>query len=336
MKRYNYVIPLAIVAVILILVVVGDRGESIPEYYDSKIMMDTFVEIRIWGSGKVSGEDACDSAFAVIARIDSLLGDGLITGAEMGVLAEPEVGGIMDVSETAYNVTEGLFDPTIGAVSMLWEFYDGAKPPDADSVSAALERVGLVHYLGRVDPAAPSRWRTLGEARDACVLDIGGVAKGYALDLAAARITGLGFQAALLNAGGDIKIVGEKPGGGKWRIAVRHPRRRDVFLGCLEVGPAAIATSGDYERFFTHEGTRYHHILDPRDGMPSRSSVSVTVIGREAGLCDALATGLFVMGGERALALAEDLPGIDAVFVIGEELDVTATEGISNSFERLE
>jgi thiamine biosynthesis lipoprotein len=328
MKRYNYVIPLAIVVFILILTTVRNRGEKIPEYCDSRIMMDTFVEIRIWGRGSVSGEAAVDSAFAVIARIAALLGEGIITASESGVLAEPEADSIMAISQRAWDETGGLFDPTIGSVSRLWEFYGEAAPPDADSVDAALEFVGLGAYL--------SQGISHGQAGRDYVLDVGGVAKGYALDLAAAEITRLGFRAALLNAGGDIKIVGEKPGGGRWRIAIRHPRNRDAFLGCLEVGPVSIATSGDYERCFVHEGTRYHHVLDPRTGMPSRSSVSVTVIGRDAGFCDALATGLFVMGVEQALALAESLPGIEAVFVTGEELDVVTTSGISDSFERLE
>jgi thiamine biosynthesis lipoprotein len=168
------------------------------------------------------------------------------------------------------------------------------------------------------------------------VLDIGGVAKGYALDLAAAEIERLGFRAAIVNAGGDIKVLGEKPGGGPWRIAVRHPRRRDAFMGCLNLGPGSVATSGDYERSFTFEGRTYHHILDPRDGMPSGRSVSVTVIGPDAGLCDALATGLFVLGGSEAVALAESLPGIEAVFIFGEDLDVATTSGITDAFERLE
>lgn len=332
MKKYTYVIPLAIVVFILILTAVRNRGEKVPEYFDSRIMMDTFLEIRIWGTGSVSGDAAVDSAFAVIARLEYLLGEGIITAAESRVLEEPEVDSIMTVGKRAYDVTAGLFDPTIGSVSRLWEFYREAVPPDPDSLEAALEVVGLEEYLAR--GAGPAT--LAGGAGGDYVLDVGGIAKGYALDLAAAEIERLGFRAALLNAGGDIKIVGDKPGGGLWRIAMRHPRKQDAFVGFLEVGPVSIATSGDYERCFVRDGTRYHHILDPRTGMPSRSSVSVTVIGRDAGFCDALATGLFVMGGERALALAESLPGIEAVFITGEQLDVMTTSGISDSFERLE
>ncbi len=326
MKRYNYAIPLVIVVILLVFTLTRDRNRSVPEYYDSRMMMDTFVEIHIWGEGSVSGEAGLDSAFAVIAGIDDLLGDGLVTPAEKRVLQTPEADSIMARSRIAWRQTKGLFDPTIGAVSRLWEFYPDAAPPDPDSVEAALGSVGLEKYLAR--GGSP------GEG--ACVLDIGGVAKGYALELAAAVIVRLGFEAALINAGGDLKIVGEKPGGGLWRIAVRHPRRRDAFLGVLGVGPVSVATSGDYERSFIHNGIRYHHILDPRDGMPSRGSVSVTVIGKDAGLCDALATGLFVMGRNGALEAAEALPGIEAVFVFGEDLEVVTTSGIADSFERSE
>lgn len=328
MKKYNYAIPIVIVVIIVVFTLTRDRGESVPEYSDTRLMMDTFVEIRLWGEGSVSGQAGLDSAFAVLADMGDLFGDGLITGAESAALEDPRADSIIAASRTAWRHTQGLFDPTIGAVSRLWEFYPGATPPDADSVRAALRKVGLEGYL--------AARRSGGASGCDYVLDIGGVAKGYALDLAAARIEALGFQAALLNAGGDIKILGEKPGGGLWRIAVRHPRARDTFLGCLEVGPVAIATSGDYERSYMYAGKRYHHLLDPRDGMPSGRSVSVTVIGQDAGLCDALATGLFVLGGEEAVAVAESLPGIEAIFVFGGDLEVVTTAGIAGSFERLE
>ncbi len=321
MRKYNYAIPLALVALVLAVALARRGGGPPPEYRDSRLMMDTIVEIRIWGEGSIGGAAALDSAFAVIAAVDSLLGDGLVTGAERDLLAAPCVDSIMATGRTAWRITHGLFDPTIGAVSRLWEFHPGAKPPEADSIAAALAAVGL----GR---------RPREEGRDV-VLDVGGIAKGYALEAAAEEIERLGFRAAMLNAGGDIKIVGGKPGGGPWRIAIRHPRSPGEVIGCLEVGPCSIATSGDYERFFTYDGVRYHHILDPRDGMPAAASVSVTVIGRDAGLCDALATGFFVMGADEALAVAESLPGIEAVFIFGDSLRVVTTGGLAETFEEL-
>jgi thiamine biosynthesis lipoprotein len=325
MKKYNYLIPLAAVVFLLVFTLTRQRGEVVPECSDTRLMMDTFVEIRVWGRGEVAPEAALDSAFAAVAAIWDIFGDGVITAGEAGALRTPDADSIMARSRAAWKITGGLFDPTIGAVSRLWEFHHGSAPPEADSVEAALESVGLEKYIGGGDL----------QIADGLVLDIGGVAKGYALDLAADVLRRLGFKAALLNAGGDIKIVGEKPGGGKWRIAVRHPREGNALLGCLEVGPVSIATSGDYERSFIHEGTLYHHIMDPRTGMPSRGAVSVTVIGQDAGLCDALATGLFVMGSDRAVAAAESLPGIEAVLVLTEDMEVVTTSGIAGSFERL-
>ncbi|MGD9401660.1 MAG: FAD:protein FMN transferase [bacterium] len=328
MRKYTYAVPVIIIAIVLVITLTRQRAETVREYSDSRMMMDTFVEICIWGEGKVSGEACLDSAFAVIASIDTLFGDGLITWAERGVLASPEAQEVMAVGREAWDITGGLFDPTIGSVSSLWEFYAGARPPEPDCISAALAYVGLDRY--------PAPGRPYAGDPSGFILDIGGVAKGYALDLAAAEIGRLGFDAAIVNAGGDIKILGEKPGGGPWRIAIRHPRERGEFLGCLEVGPVSVATSGDYERSFACAGKRYHHILDPRDGMPSGHSVSVTVVGPDACLCDALATGLFVLGPERGVALAESLQGVEAVFVYGEGLDVVTTGGIADSFERLE
>lgn len=328
MRRYNYAIPVIIIVIVLVFTLTRHRAERVEEYRDYRMMMDTFIDIRIWGQGSVSGDACLDSAFAVMACVDTLLGDGLITWAERDVLSSAEADKVLITGTEAWRITGGLFDPTIGAVSRLWEFYGGARPPEPDSISAALAFVGLDMYP---EPGVPYAGDPGG-----FVLDIGGVAKGYALDLAVAEIERLGFPAAIVNAGGDIKILGEKPDGGPWRIAIRHPRDRGAFLGCLEVGPVSVATSGDYERSFEYGGKRYHHILDPRDGMPSGRSVSVTVIGTDAGLCDALATGLFVLGADRGLALAESLPGIEAVFVFDDGLDVVTTSGIANSFERLE
>jgi thiamine biosynthesis lipoprotein len=327
MKRYSFAIPLAVVAVLVVFTLLRQGGEDVPEYRDSRLMMDTFVEIRLWGEGDVPGEAALDSAFAAMAHIDRLLGDGLITARDSAAFDAPAVDSIMAVSALAWRLTGGEFDPTIGAVSRLWEFYPDSAPPDADSLKAGLKAVGFGRYLA----ASRSPGGDIGPY----VLDIGGVAKGYAVDLAARVIERLGFPAALINAGGDIRLVGHKPGGGPWRIAVRHPRKQNEFIGCLEVGPVSIATSGDYERCFTYEGVRYHHILDPADGMPARGAISVTVIGRDAGLCDALATGLFVLGGRRALALAESLPGIEAVVVPDEACEALVTTGAADAFEEV-
>jgi thiamine biosynthesis lipoprotein len=124
-------------------------------------------------------------------------------------------------------------------------------------------------------------------------LDWGGIAKGLAVDRAAQAIQALGIARGFINAGGNLFCWGKNPDGGPWKIGVKHPRR-DGFLGVLSISDVGAATSGDYQRYFESEGVRYHHIFDPKTGYSARGKQSVTVIGPEAVICDALSTALFV------------------------------------------
>ncbi len=164
------------------------------------------------------------------------------------------------------------------------------------------------------------------------VLDLGGVAKGWAADRAAARAMACGAWGVLVDAGGDLRMMGHRPGA-PWRIGVRHPREQGGILTVLEVEGGAVATSGDYERYFEHGGFRYHHLLDPRTGMPARGAVSVTVLCAHAWRADALATALFVMGPERAIAFAARTKGLEAL-VIDENLEVHTTEGLRGDIDQ--
>ena len=324
MKRHVYIPPVLIIVAVAAVSVIKNTGDSNKHYRDTAIMMSTVAQVSVWGDGEVSPQAAVDSALATMARIDSLFGGGLVEVQSAGDLVNsPEFMHLLKTAEQAYSTTDGGFDPTIGCVSRLWEFYDGARPPSADSIATALRSLGLKRYLAGNDPGD-------------FVLDLGGIAKGYAVDLAALALRSLGFRSAIVDAGGDMRLVGRRPDGRPWRIAIRHPRRRDVFLGCLELEDVAVATSGDYERFFMHRGCRYHHILDPRTGMPGRAFGSVTVVARDACLADALATGLFLVDHERGLEIVEALPGIEAVFVYAEGESVAFSTGLHGHFERLD
>ena len=124
-------------------------------------------------------------------------------------------------------------------------------------------------------------------------LDWGGIAKGLGLDLSFSRLQSLKIKNGFINAGGDLRCWGKNPDGLSWKIGIRHPRESG-YLGILFVSDLAIATSGDYQRFFIKDGVRYHHILNPKTGYPAIGKQSVTVIGPEAVVCDGLSTALFV------------------------------------------
>ena len=287
-------------------------------------MMDTYVEVSVWGKGMVGAQATVEAAFTEIARVESLLGDGMVsTVTDAEVLKSEAFEYLLEISRQAYSATDGKFDPTIGAVSRLWRFWDGASPPPADSLEDALEAVGLATYF------AGNRHRQY-------VFDLGGVAKGYAVDLAAAKLSSLRIHSAIINAGGDLRLVGRRADGKPWRIAIRHPRRSGRFIGYLDLEDAAVATSGDYEKCFFYDGRRYHHILDPTTGMPVGGCNSVTVVASSACASDALATGLFLLGPEHGLVAVESDGRIEAVFVFAEGESIAVSTGLADRFVRSE
>jgi thiamine biosynthesis lipoprotein len=123
-----------------------------------------------------------------------------------------------------------------------------------------------------------------------------------------------GVAHASISAGGDSRIIGDRLGQ-PWSVGIQHPRQEDQMSAVLPLVDTAVSTSGDYERYFEKDGVRYHHILDPDTGRSATGSWSVTILGPEATLTDALSTSVFVLGPERGLALIDQLPGIDAIII---------------------
>jgi thiamine biosynthesis lipoprotein len=320
MGRYRFLPPVLFVVALLGAVIVTNLRTETPHYAETALMMDTVIEVELWGDGSVGARAGVDSALASIARVESLFGDGMVdTRTDSAVMASPALLELMALSEEVHRLSGGYFDPTVGAVTRLWTFWEGAVPPPQDSISAGLEHVGLERYLA-------------GDRGGWFILDLGGVAKGYAVDEAVRTIRRLGFKSAIINAGGDLALVGRRPDGKPWRIAIRHPRKKDGFLGSLELEDLAVATSGDYERYFIHDGKRYHHILDPATGMPGMGTNSVTVVSESAALSDALATGLFLMGPMVGLNAAEKLKDVEAVFAYAEGESLAVTSGLKTRF----
>jgi thiamine biosynthesis lipoprotein len=145
-------------------------------------------------------------------------------------------------------------------------------------------------------------------------VDLGGIAKGYAVDKAFERLRGLGYKNLIINAGGDLRAGGSKSDQ-PWTIGIQHPRESQRIMAKVSISDEAIATSGDYEKFFTHQGKRYHHILNPKDGFPADGCQSVTIIGKDGMTTDGLATAVFVLGPEKGYALCQKLEGVECLIV---------------------
>lgn len=201
-------------------------------------------------------------------------------------------------------LTEGTFDPTIGSLLELWGFqgnYENLRVPSKEEISKTLERVGYtnVHFDEK-------RMRVM--LKNGVKLDLGGIAKGYALERAKKIALSFDPQATgFVEAGGDIVVVGPKFGKYPWVIGVKNPRGEGI-VGYIYLKSGAVATSGDYERYFEVDGVRYHHILDPKSGYPAQGVWSITVISEDAVTADVLATAGFVEAGRDWKKVVLDFP----------------------------
>jgi thiamine biosynthesis lipoprotein len=208
--------------------------------------------------------------------------------------------------------THGAFDPTVGPLNELWGFRDQPARPPAEALARARELVSFRWLRRSEEDAGRPAWLL---ERAGMAVDLGGIAKGYAADRAAdilAEPTG----SCLVNLGGDLAIRGAHPARGFWTIGIQDPLDPSRILLTLSIsGSVAVATSGDYQRFFEEDGVRYHHLLDPATGEPARGARSATVLAPTCAVADAWATAVFVMGPERGIAALEAEPRLEGMIV---------------------
>jgi len=237
------------------------------------------------------------------------------------VVVPPELLGLIGRAVELGATTHGAFDLTWAALWPLWQFPRSGRGADGELLhpprSAAIESaLRLIDYRRVVVDRARG---TVYLPQAGMKVGLGGIAKGWALDRAAAGLRALGLSDFLLDAGGQVMAIGRRDGH-PWRVGLRQPRGGlDDRFGQLEVSGQSVSTSGDYEHFFVAAGVRYHHIIDPRSGWPSRGLMCATAIATDATLADGLSTAFMVLGVERALALVAELrasgSAVDAVLV---------------------
>jgi thiamine biosynthesis lipoprotein len=283
--------------------------------------MGTLLEIRVAHADSAVAMRAVRAARAAVTAVDSLMSvyrpDSEIsrlngasgTGAPTAV--SPWTARVLRAALAWGDTSGGAFDITVGPVVDAWGFYRelGAIPDEA-ALDSAARLTGLAGL--RLDE--PRGTALL--ARAGMRVDLGAIAKGFAVDRAMEALAGEGIARAMVDLGGNVAVRGAAPGGGGWPIGIRDPRDGEQIVAVLVLAPgSATATSGDYERFFEVDGVRYAHIIDPRTARPARGVASVSVVAPTALEADVLSTTLYLLGPEAGACLLSDRPGAAAVWV---------------------
>jgi len=281
--------------------------------------MGTYARIVVVTGDSTASVPLTRSAQAALTRVDSLMSNWTAT-SEVARLnrdaswgdtpVQPEVAKVLEASLRTWRDSDGAFDITVEPYIRLWGFLGGPRRvPTDEELAAVAPRVGgwKVHF----DPAA----RTLRYDNHGTKIDLGGIAKGYAVDVAAETLKVHGVTDALVDVSGNMVALGHPAGSPTWRIGIRDPRDRVAHFARLRISGEAISTSGQYEQFIAADGKTYGHIINPRTGRPVDGLISVTVVGPTALDCDAWDTPLFVMGPEAARRKAKERDDIAAVLV---------------------
>ena len=279
-------------------------------------VMGTEARVRLWHQDKRRGKKALDAVVAEMHRIDSTMSsykqDSLLSkvnrlAGEKAVIITTELFEIIAQSFEISKMTHGAFDISYSSVGYLYD-YRKKQQPNANQIKSKL---ALINYqqirLNQKDHSI--RFMQAGMR-----IDLGGIAKGLAVDNAIKILKQFGVKEALVTAGGDTYALGDN-GGKLWKVGIKHPRAKSEIVTLLPVENEAVSTSGDYERFFLDGATRVHHIINPKTGSSANEVQSVTIIAGNSTLADALSTSVFVLGVEKGLALIEKLNDVSVIIV---------------------
>lgn len=278
-------------------------------------IMGTSVTVELWLEDSQRATRLMDAVMREMRRIDASMSPYIASSelsqlnAKAGIEAVKVSKELFDIVERSNHFSElsgGAFDITFASVGHRYDYRHKVKPGD-NEIAQLLPLIDY-HHL-QLDRSA----RTIRYARQGVVIDLGGIAKGYAVDRGYTLLVDAGVKHAIVTAGGDSRILGDRRGR-LWVVGIKNPRG-DGHVIKLPVENVAVSTSGDYERYFESEGTRYHHIINPVTGKSAKGLRSVTILGENATLTDAMSTTVFVLGVEKGLALVNRQQNMSAVII---------------------
>lgn len=303
-----------IAALALCIALCPARAEWVEHVEDG--IMGTRIVVELWSENKAEGDEAVRAVLEEMRRVDAAMSTykpqselSLVNAqaAKQPVPISQELFDLLETSIEYSKLTGGAFDVTYASVGFMYDFRQRVRP-DEQQIESALPGINYRHLI--LDPKA----RTVKFAREGVRVDLGGIGKGHAVDRAISLLQARGVQHAMVSAGGDSRIIGDRFGN-PWVVGIRHPDRKDEVIARIPLEDAALSTSGDYERYFDDKGVRYHHIIDPKTGRSASKVRSATIIGPTATRTDGLSKTAFVLGPEKALELYNSLEDIDAVLV---------------------
>jgi thiamine biosynthesis lipoprotein len=279
-------------------------------------IMGTSVKVELWCPDRLQAQAAIDAVMAEMHRIDAAMSphkpDSELSrinrdAASTAVALSEEMTRLLARAIGFSELSNGAFDITYASAGQLYDYRVGIRPSD-DALEQARAAIGYRHL--QLDTNA-GRLRF---GREGVRIDLGGFAKGHAVDNGVAILAKHGIAHAVVSAGGDSHVLGDRRGR-PWMIGIRDPRRVGEVVAVMPLEDAALSTSGDYERFFEREGQRFHHLIDPKTGRSPQGVHSVTIVADDGLTTEALSKCVFVMGLHDGMRFIESQPGVDAVVV---------------------
>jgi FAD:protein FMN transferase len=309
------------------------------ETHEYRYVMGTSVEVQAFGAGDEQRRAAIEEAFAAFAEIDRLMSNyrddselAMINrdAARRAVPVSDPMFAVLDAARRVSEASNGAFDATVGPLVRAWGFYDKTPHvPSAGELAAVRPLVGYRQV--RLD----GDLRTVRFTRPDVELDLGGIAKGFAVEVAAGVLRRRGLN-GFIDAGGNQYLLGTPPGKRAWTIGIKNPEARNQVLGVVETGETSVSTSADYYNFLVAGGGRqYGHILDPRTLQPAAQSLSATVLSRDGTLGDAMSKAAFILGPTDGIALVDAFPGMAAVIAFRKpdgSIGVVTSRSLAGSY----
>lgn len=297
-------------------------------------LLGTIITAKAYGP---QAEEALSLAFKRVREIENKM-SRLLDGSEVDLINQNAGKQAVPISPDTYFVidsaldyakkTDGTFNPVVGNLIELWAIgTEDAKVPTQEEIDLFLPYLDYHQLVLTENPY------TAELTSDKIKLDLGAIAKGYAGDEMARILLEKGITSALLNLGGNVVVIGNKPDDTPWTIGIQNPleEERGEIAGIVKATNTSVVTSGSYERFFEEDNVRYHHIMDPATGYPAENGIiSSTIISPSSTQADALSTAVYILGKEKGLSLIESLSGVEAI-IITDDHKIHTTSGIDGN-----